>query len=122
MKNSTLSSGQLSLSSLSMGTLTPILGMATKPGLDGLNGIDDICVDTLFSLSHNSNTRKADGKIFIQCCRTNTRKFSFSHRVAPLWNDLPTNIKFAQNTNKFKNLLDEHPKLKKLFYRIGEFN
>ena len=74
------------------------------------NGLDDVAVDSLFCISQYKNTRNAEGKIFIQHCRTNKRKFSFSNRVAPLWNELPTKIKFAKDTNTFKNLLDEVPK------------
>ena len=77
--------------------------------------MDDVCVDSLFSQSSYSNTRNAEGKIYIQHCYTNQRKFSFSHRVAPLWNGLPTEAKFAPNTNNFKNIIDEIPKMKKMF-------
>ena len=79
------------------------------------NGFDNISVDSLFSVPQSNITRKTEGKIFIQHCHTNKRKMSFSHRVAPLWNALPTNVKFAPNINIFKNLLDEIPKFKELF-------
>ena len=79
------------------------------------NGIDDVSVDSLFSIAQYTNTRNAERKVFIQHCRTNKRKFSFSNRVAPLWNKLPTHFKFAQNINLFKNLLDDTPKFKKMF-------
>ena len=80
------------------------------------NGFDDVCVDTFFTLSKHNITRNSEGKIFIEHCNSNLRKFSFSHRVAPLWNELPTNIKFSHDINNFKNFLDETPKFKKIFF------
>lgn len=79
------------------------------------NGIDDVPMDSLFPIAQYTNTRNADSKIFIRHCRTNKRKFSFSNRVAPLWNNLPSHHKFAQNINQFKNLLDDLPNFKKMF-------
>ena len=69
-------------------------------------GIDDVNVQDLFILSTVKSTRNSSEKIFIQQSRTNLRKFCFTNRVAPIWNKLPTNYKNAQDTNQFKNIID----------------
>jgi hypothetical protein len=79
------------------------------------NHIDDVDVQAFFSFTV-TNTRNSDGKVFINRCNTNKRKFSFSHRVSPNWNSLPANVKFTDNINTFKNALDHTPKLLDLFY------
>ena len=67
---------------------------------------------TFFNLAPtNSITRNAKGKIFIQHCNTNIRKFSFSNRVPKYWNALSEGTKFAPDINNFKNLLDADQKL-----------
>ena len=70
------------------------------------NGLTDLEWSKFFSQSGYESTRRSDGKIFIQHCNTNTRKFVFSNRVATNWNNLPSNTKNAPTTNSFKNLLD----------------
>ena len=71
------------------------------------NHIDDIEPERLFRLSPAASTRNTGNKIYIEYSRTNTRKYSFSNRVAPAWNLLSSNIKEATNTNIFKNRLDQ---------------
>ena len=66
------------------------------------NNIDDLEVATFFQTNQLNITRNSEDKIFIQHCYTNTRKYCFTNRVAPLWNKLPHYIKRASNTNKFK--------------------
>ena len=83
------------------------------------NSLEDVDVHKLFSLSM-TNTRNPEGKILVQSCSTNTRKSSFSLRVANHWNSLPPNIKFANNTNTFKNLLDKNPKFTDMFFEYDE--
>lgn len=82
------------------------------------NDMVDVRTEDFFKLYSNSITRKPDGKIFIEHCQTNKRKMFFGKRVTHLWNDLPTNIKFAQSTNSFKNLLDAYFKVTKLLFEI----
>ena len=84
------------------------------------NGTVNVSFDNFFSTSNHNSTRRAEGKIFIKHCHTNIRKYCFSNRVAPYWNELPTNIKYEQNINCFKNLVDGIPKLKQLFYEFDE--
>lgn len=81
-----------------------------------INGVVDVDKNKIFSFSKSSITRNNAGKIFVQHCRTNKRKYCFSNRVANHWNTLPTNIKFAPTVNRFKNYLDNNPKFSNLFY------
>ena len=71
------------------------------------NGIDNIKPNSLFQLSTNTKTRNSQDNIYIQHCKTNKRKYSFSYRVAPAWNKLPVETKRANNINTFKNLLEK---------------
>jgi len=80
------------------------------------NGFVDIQWDHFFSDTPYCNTRNAEGKIFIERCKSNLRKFWFSNRVANLWNNLGLELKNAPTTNNFKNQLDEIPKFIELFY------
>jgi len=82
------------------------------------NHIDDVDAHSLFSFSQTDITRNSQGKVFIKHCNTNKRKFSFSFRVANHWNSLLPNVKFARNTNSFKNLLDNIPKFVEYFYNF----
>ena len=76
----------------------------------------DIQWDHFFSDTPYCNTRNAEGKIFIERCKSNLRKFWYSNRVANLWNNLGLELKNAPTTNNFKNQLDEIPKFIELFY------
>ena len=80
-----------------------------------INRLEDINPNTFFTFVQ-SNTRNQEAKIYVKQCRTNKRKFFYSNRVANNWNALPTQIKFAQNINSFKNQVDKHPKFLELFY------
>ena len=80
-----------------------------------INGLDDVCPDELFPKPIYNSTRNSDGKIFIQHCKKDKRKFFFSNRVAPIWNRLPQHVKDASDLNVFKMLIDENPILKELF-------
>ena len=80
------------------------------------NGFTNINTNNLFILSNDTRTRNREHKIFIQHCNTNRRKFSFGHRVAITWNDLPNSFKCAKTINQFKNFLDSCQKLQSKFY------
>ena len=82
------------------------------------NDMVDVQIEDFFKSYTNSITRKPHGKIFIEHCQTNKRKAFFGKRITNLWNDLPTNIKFTQSTNSFKNLLDADYKFSKLLYEF----
>jgi hypothetical protein len=84
------------------------------------NDIDDIDRITFFELNPTNITRNSLDKIFIQHCANNTRKCSYSQRVAPLWNKLTPNIKRAQNTNVFKSLIDKHFILTDIWYNYDD--
>ena len=80
------------------------------------NGFTNINTNNLFILSNDTRTRNHEHKIFIQHCNTNRRKFSFGHRIASIWNDLPSSFKCAKTINQFKNFLDSCQKLQSKFY------
>ena len=75
------------------------------------NGFTDADPFRFFDPAPTNITRNSDKKIFINHHRNRMHKNVFSHRVAPHWNSLPAHYKNAQNTNKFKNLLDGDPTL-----------
>ena len=81
-----------------------------------LQGLDNISITNIFQLSNYSKTRNSDFKILMGHSKTNIRKNSLSNRIAQLWNSLPVQLKNAQNTNKFKNLLDSYQNIKELFF------
>ena len=55
------------------------------------------------------------GKIFVKQVHSNMGKSTFSNRVITNWNNLPAALKFANNNNLFKNLLDNDSKFKVRF-------
>ena len=71
------------------------------------NNMDDIAPERFFRVNPCTTTRSTGNKIYIEYCKTNTRKYSFSHRVAHAWNALASNIKNSTNINNFKNRLDQ---------------
>ena len=84
------------------------------------NNIDDLEWNYFFTNPHSNKTRFSEGKIFVEHCNTNIRKFSFSHRVVRYWNDLPMSLKNALSTNQFKNQLDAISKFINLFHSYDE--
>ena len=78
----------------------------------------DIKKEDLFQLNTTGITRNSDGKIYVEHCQNNKRKLALGKRVPHLWNSLPTNIKFAQSTNHFKNLLDTEYKFIDLLFEF----
>ena len=78
------------------------------------NNVDDIPTDLLFTTNTNP-TRNSQGKIFLQHSNIKIRKHYFSNRIAPFWNNLTPELKFAKSTNDFKNSLDCMPKFIQLF-------
>ena len=79
------------------------------------NGFTDLAVDGVFLLSDFDKTRSCERKIRVQHSNTSRRRSAYSYRIANYWNSLPTNIKFAKDTNTFKNLIDNNPKFHKIF-------
>ena len=67
-----------------------------------------------------TNTRNSDRKIYKEHCHTNIRKNYFRFRITNHWNSLKPNLKFAHDTNTFKNLLDNEQKFMRLFYEYDE--
>ena len=74
--------------------------------------------NSLLKLSTTRNTRGHELKLFREVSKTDTRKFSFSQRVVPMWNSLNSNTVKAANINLFKKLLDEN--LKELHFIFDE--
>ena len=83
-------------------------------------GFDNLKIEDFFQLVEGSRTRNSVEKIFITHRNKDIRKYTFSMRVAPYWNALPTNTKKAQNTNTFKNMLDRWRTYTKLMYDFDE--
>ena len=73
---------------------------------------------SLLKLSNTKHTRGHEFKLYRDISETDSRKFSFSQRVVPLWNQLTTNTVNAVNINQFKKLLDEN--LKDMTYEFDE--
>ena len=70
------------------------------------NGYTDSDPFKFFEKSKTDITRNSQNKVFIKDWRTKKIKNVYSYRVAPYWNALTPDIKNAQTTNQFKNLLD----------------
>ena len=76
-----------------------------------------VCTNnTMFQLTKDPRTRNNELKLYNQYSRTNIRKNYFSNRVTKYWNDLPPQIKLAQNLTKFKVLLENCPSLTKIMF------
>ena len=81
-----------------------------------LNNSVDINTNMFFTSPALNITRKSTNKIFIKYSRTNIRKFSFSNRVAPYWNELTDKAKLAPDLNNFKKELDNQNFMKNSWY------
>ena len=75
-----------------------------------MKGIDDIDRSYFFESNKYDRTRNTGDKIFIKHSKTNTRKLSFSRRVAPLWN-----TKLTQSTKLSTNKHFQNTSTRKLF-------
>ena len=75
-----------------------------------LNGLEDINPDNLFIMSHNSETRGHNFKLFKKQLNKglNIRKYFFSQRVVNTWNALPWDVVNSKTTNQFKTKIDHH--------------
>ena len=56
----------------------------------------------------SAQTRGNGRKLMKEHCRLNVRRYSYSQRIVNIWNSLPRNIVYAENTNRFKGLFDVH--------------
>ena len=84
------------------------------------NGYTDLDIGKFFTLATTEITRNSERKIFIQFHKNKMRKNFFSNRVAPHWNSLTNKMKFACNTNSFKNLLDSDRFIKEKFLEYDD--
>ena len=66
----------------------------------------DLQWDHFFDAAKTNKTGNSKGKIFVKQFHFNMGKSRFSNRVITNWNNLPAALKFANNINLFKNLLD----------------
>lgn len=73
-----------------------------------LTGREGINPSTFFDRANTGyNLRGHSLKLYVDRYRTNARKFSFSNRVVPIWNNLSEETISAPSTNSFKNRLDK---------------
>ena len=84
------------------------------------NKLTDIEFKELFTLTHTDKTRKFEGKLVLEHCKTNIRKNFLSQRIVHHWNSLPEHYKFADSTNMFKNLLDQEWKESEIFFDFDD--
>ena len=56
--------------------------------------------------------RLSQYNLFITYSRTNTIKFAFGNRAAPMWNKLSETTRSVDTLNIFKNILDKDPFLR----------
>ncbi len=61
----------------------------------------------LFELASTDRTRGNRYKIIKKNCRLNIRKYSFTHRVVDIWNNLPDRVVTAKTVKSFENRLDK---------------
>ena len=61
--------------------------------------------DYYFTLRTSSTTRGHDYKLFLAYLRLNVRKYFFSERVVPVWNNLESNVINFSNVKRFKRSL-----------------
>ena len=78
-------------------------------GLQGfkiINKVNDVHVS--LTLSNNSRTRGHPYKLVKQRSHLDLRKYFFTNRIIDRWNQLPSFVVMAGNTNLFKSRLDSH--------------
>ena len=56
----------------------------------------------------SAQTRGNGRKLMKEHCRLIVRRYTYSQRIVNIWNSLPRNIVYAENTNRFKGLFDVH--------------
>ena len=56
----------------------------------------------------SAQTRDNGRKLMKEHCRLNVRRYTYSQRIVNIWNSLPRNIVYAENTNRFEGLFDVH--------------
>jgi len=81
------------------------------------NQVDEVSLKQTFTVN---NTRNNEGKLYVNHSNMNIRKFSFANRVVNDWNNTTNTMKFANNTNSFKNLLDGNKIFNNSFYEYDE--
>lgn len=81
----------------------------------------DMEVGELFRLPEYTKTRNSDRKIYKEHWNKKIRKCSLRYRNTNHWNSLTNTMKFAVNTNNFKNLIDGMPKFRELFMEFDGY-
>jgi hypothetical protein len=84
------------------------------------NLVDIYCAILIKEVAAGRTTRNSDKKIQVGHTRLFRTRFSFRHRITKYWNMLPIIIKNAPTLNSFKNQLDAHTSLVKIFYEYDE--
>ena len=85
------------------------------------HGMIDIDPKDIFNLSDNNKTRCSEMKIFVEHTNLSRTRSLFRHRIAKLWNNLPTNVKNIENLDHFKNWLDGNDKFNKIFFDFDNY-
>ena len=75
----------------------------------------DLQLEHFIQAAKTDKTRNSEGKIFVKQFHSNMGKSTFSNRVITNWNNLPAALKFTNNINLFKKLLDNDSKFKVRF-------
>ena len=77
-----------------------------------MNALVNIDWHDFFTMTKSDITRGAKHKLFVRYSRTSMRKYTFSNRAVPVWNEISANTKSAQSLNRFKILVDNDPVFK----------
>ncbi|MEC8568985.1 MAG: reverse transcriptase domain-containing protein, partial [Pseudomonadota bacterium] len=73
-----------------------------------INGLIDLPFENLFTFINTPyNLRRHRYTLKVEKFKTNTRKYFFSNRVAPVWNKLPETVVYSRNLEEFKNQLNK---------------
>jgi len=67
-------------------------------------------------IKSDTRTRGHTKKLVVRRCRNDVRKYSFSNRIANIWNSLPDEIISAPTVNTFKNRIDRVWAEQEVFY------
>ncbi len=77
---------------------------------------DTDCTPTLL-LKENQTRNRGNGKsLIIKRARTELRRNSFTHRIAPLWNSLPETVVSSPTVDTFKARMDKYWIKKAIYY------
>ena len=73
-----------------------------------VHGLNALPFDDFFAFTPNSTTRGHRFKLSVPIAKINLNKYTFSSRVVPVWNSLPSDFVSACSTYLFKKLINQH--------------